>query len=381
MIQSSFSVSLPIRVGSSDCLENGSPSRSELFESVPTDCPSIITRELREDGSRGLRSPVILILNLFFVSYLTCQSTSVFPIGRMPVINHDATWNSLQPTSHSRALSVEVDEPELSQQSELTLVDKRRKVGPNSTAEVTKEMVWAVYKAKPWCAPHREVMKSWNTIATELQARSILQAEKDGLYVRRRILTLIEIHHDPSKSWKFFATEEIKASLEGALERISYEWDKAESDKRLQTSTKVMAKRKADAVREAEGDVLKRAALLSLVRTSGNNQNIQRTANCDTNEVSQRADSDRIRQMSQTSDIENVSTEPTVSSNCSLRIRKRRGKGIGSKFKRVSKRQQIIGNVPEPVAIQEDMKKLQDTVERIENLLSNVIERLPDSST
>ncbi|KAH0609710.1 uncharacterized protein H6S33_012256 [Morchella sextelata] len=66
---------------------------------------------------------------------------------------------------------------------------------PNTTANETRDLVWAIYNAKPWCAPHKEVMKMWNAVAEDLKACGI--CNRDGQYIRRKTLNLIEIHHDP----------------------------------------------------------------------------------------------------------------------------------------------------------------------------------------
>jgi hypothetical protein len=173
---------------------------------------------------------------------------------------------------------------------------------PNTTANETRDLVWAVYKAKPWCAPHKEVMKTWNAVAEDLKARGI--CNRDGQYIRRKILNLIEIHHDPEKKWKFFATEEVKASLEGALERISYDWDKSEENKRSRTRVK----RRADELRDREGEILKISAVSPLVRTS------------------------------------TVSLDSLRSNNQQQSIKKWRGQGKGPRLDRVTQKKQRISS-------------------------------------
>lgn len=99
-------------------------------------------------------------------------------------------------------------------------------------------------------------------MAEDLKTRGI--CDIDGQYIRRKILNLIEIHHDSKKKLKFFATEEVKASLEAALERISYDWDELEENKRSRTREK----RRADKVREHKGEILKISAVSPPVRIS-----------------------------------------------------------------------------------------------------------------
>lgn len=64
----------------------------------------------------------------------------------------------------------------------------------------------------------------------DLQDRGMFM-EKDGHYIRRRTLALLDIHHNSKKDYKFFVTEEQRVSLEGALERISNDWEKSEGSK------------------------------------------------------------------------------------------------------------------------------------------------------
>ncbi|RPB06404.1 hypothetical protein P167DRAFT_610103 [Morchella conica CCBAS932] len=117
-----------------------------------------------------------------------------------------------------------------------------RMLGPNPSAHETQELVWSVYRAKPWDSSYREVTKAWKAIALDLQDRGMFM-EKDGHYVRRRTLALLDIHHNPKKDYKFFVTEEQRVSLEGALERIPNDWEKSEERKKTRTEGKERQKR------------------------------------------------------------------------------------------------------------------------------------------
>ncbi|KAI5837703.1 hypothetical protein DFP73DRAFT_600682 [Morchella snyderi] len=82
-----------------------------------------------------------------------------------------------------------------------------RMSGSNPSGHETQEFVWAVYKAKPWDSSYREVTNAWKAIALDLQDRGMFM-EKDGHYVRRWTLALLDIQHNPKKNYKFFVTEQ-----------------------------------------------------------------------------------------------------------------------------------------------------------------------------